>query len=513
MKTILTSIALVVSLTLIGQIPSGYYNDANGTGFVLKTQLHNIIKDHTDNGYGGLWITYATSDLDKEYDKDNSIIDIYSENPSSKDPYKYTLKTSQCGVFRKEGECYNREHIIPQSTFDSASPMVSDAHFIPPTDGWVNSLRSNNPHGIVAEVKNTSMNGGKLGTSAVPGYTGTVFEPLDEFKGDIARMYFYFATRYENTVSRYSYPMFDKSRNKVFTTAFLNMLLSWHQNDPVSSREITRNNAIYKRQGNRNPFIDNPLFVNKIWGGKTIDNVNTTATDLMFTEYIEGSSNNKALEVTNRTLKSINLSNYTIKKQTNGSGSWSSGITLSGNLASKSNFIIINSNMLSSCIPESKANLSTLQQEMNFNGNDPIGLFKNNILIDIIGNFNGGSSNFAFNTTLRRKTSVTKPSTKFDKTAQWDAFPIDSCLGDNRLGFNDNDDNFDFNLFPNPANSYFIIELKGEEFEIEIFSLLGSKIYTKKVYETTTISNLETGIYFVKMNTKNNSLTKKLIIN
>ena len=99
------------------------------------------------------------------------------------------------------------------------------------------------------------------------GYTGTVFEPNAAFKGDIARMYFYFATRYENTVAGYSFDMFNGTSNQVFTTAFRDMLLSWHAADPVSAREIARNNAIYARQGNRNPFIDNPNYVSMIWGG------------------------------------------------------------------------------------------------------------------------------------------------------------------------------------------------------------------------------------------------------
>mgnify|MGYP000887621829 CR=1 FL=1 len=87
------------------------------------------------------------------------------------------------------------------------------------------------------------------------------------------------------------------------------MLLSWHQQDPVSAREIERNNAIYARQGNRNPFIDNPNYVNLIWGG-TSGNGNTgggnavTKSDLYFSEYVEGSSNNKAIEIKNETIES-----------------------------------------------------------------------------------------------------------------------------------------------------------------------------------------------------------------
>lgn len=259
--------ALLISGFAFAQIPAGYYSTATGTGYTLKTQLYNKIKGHTDRGYNGLWTTYATSDRDNQYENDNSIIDIYSENPTGVDPYKFTLNTNQCGTYSVEGNCYNREHIVPQSSFNSAAPMVSDAHHIPPTDGKVNGIRSNYPHGKVAVASITTKNGSKLGTSGVSGYSGTVFEPINAFKGDIARIYFYFATRYQNTVANYTgFAMFNGTNTTTFKPAFLAMLKTWHANDPVSAREIARNNAIYARQGNRNPFIDRPEFVAAIWG-------------------------------------------------------------------------------------------------------------------------------------------------------------------------------------------------------------------------------------------------------
>ena len=266
MKKNYTFLLLFFFTVCFSQIPSGYYDTATGTGYTLKTQLYNIIKGHTDNGYAGLYTTYQTSDVDNFYENDGTVLDMYSENPSGTDPYNYSIgSTQRCGNYSAEGDCYNREHIIPQSIFNKQSPMVADAHFITPTDGKVNGIRSNYPHGTVSSVTYTSQNGGKLGSSSVSGYSGTVFEPIDEFKGDIARMYFYFATRYENTVAGYSYAMFDGSSNKVFTTAFLNVLLAWNSQDPVSAREIIRNNAIYARQNNRNPYIDHPEYVQAVW--------------------------------------------------------------------------------------------------------------------------------------------------------------------------------------------------------------------------------------------------------
>ncbi len=272
-KKIFTSTLLLLSLFCFSQPPANYYNSASGTGFSLKTQLYNIIKGHSDKGYAGLYTTYNTSDRDYFYENDGSVLDMYSENPLGTDPYNYTPGNNQCGMYSIEGDCYNREHIIPQSVFNEDTPMKSDAHFITPTDGKVNGMRSNYPHGKVgSSASYTSSNGSKLGqasnTGYAAGYSGIVFEPIDEFKGDIARMYFYFATRYQNEITTWgvSYAMFNGTTNQVFTDTFKNILLTWNQMDPVSAFEITRNNAIYARQGNRNPFIDNNSYVTMIWG-------------------------------------------------------------------------------------------------------------------------------------------------------------------------------------------------------------------------------------------------------
>ena len=286
MKQIYSLLLLVLFSVSFAQAPAGYYSTATGTGYTLKTQLYNIIKDHTVIDYAGLYVTYQTSDIDNFFEKDGSVLDMYSENPAGTDPYNYSIAATQrCGNYTNEGDCYNREHIIPQSVFNELSPMVSDAHFITPTDGKVNGIRSNYPHSVVVTPSQTTLNGSKLGTSTTAGYSGLVFEPIDEFKGDIARMYFYFATRYENTVAGYNYAMFNNTSNQVFTTAFLNQLLAWHNQDPVSAREIARNNAIYARQNNRNPFIDNPTYVTEIWKVGTVDTEAPTApTNLVVTE-------------------------------------------------------------------------------------------------------------------------------------------------------------------------------------------------------------------------------------
>ena len=262
---------LLLSISAIGfsQAPANYYNNATGTGYTLKTQLKTIISSgHVTKSYAALYTCYQTSDRDYFYENDGTILDIYSENPAGTDPYIYsaTITGDRCGSYSVEGDCFNREHLMPQSVFSERTPMVSDAHHILPTDGKVNGMRSNYPFGKVNSPTWTSRNGSKLGNNSTPGYSGRAFEPIDEFKGDVARAILYFGTRYQDQIASWNHAMLDGTSNHVFSNWFLDLLLTWHNQDPVSPREITRNNAIYAFQGNRNPYIDHPEFVTSIWG-------------------------------------------------------------------------------------------------------------------------------------------------------------------------------------------------------------------------------------------------------
>jgi endonuclease I len=254
---------------------SDYYKSAeNLTGFTLKTELFNIINGHTTQSYGDLWTFYSANELDSYYENDGTILDIYSESPNSSDSFTFTSGSDQCGNYSAESDCYNREHSFPRSWFGGAvDPMNTDVHHIFATDGYVNSKRSSYPYGEVSSASYTSANGSKVGSaSSRLGYTGTVFEPIDEFKGDLARAYFYMATRYESNIvgwdsnSIYADAVLNGSGDQVFETWYLNMLKSWHTQDPVSQKEIDRNEAAYSHQGNRNPFVDYPSFVTEIWG-------------------------------------------------------------------------------------------------------------------------------------------------------------------------------------------------------------------------------------------------------
>lgn len=245
-------------------IPNGYYDNASGkTGDQLKAALHDIIDNHTTITYADIWSAFQSTDLKSN----GKIWDMYSDVPNGTPPYEYTFGSNQCGEYDSEGDCYNREHSWPKSWFTSNENSVPgrDLHHIFPTDGYVNQQRSDNPFGEVQTVSKTFQNGSKLGTcKSSLGYSGTVFEPVDEYKGDFARAYFYMSVRYYGEDSDWgSSGMTNKSEIKDWA---MTMLLRWNEEDPVSQKEINRNNVIYNSyQHNRNPFIDHPEYARMIW--------------------------------------------------------------------------------------------------------------------------------------------------------------------------------------------------------------------------------------------------------
>ncbi|MBN4081543.1 endonuclease [bacterium AH-315-C07] len=240
--------------------PAGYYDGTYGIYQEdLREKLYNIIKDHDQQQYDNVWSHFEGTDKQN----DGSVWDMYSDNPSGSSSYTYQFGTDKCGNYDSEGDCYNREHSFPKSWFDDALPMYSDLFALYPTDGYVNNKRGNYPYGEVSNSNWTSTNGSKVGSSSYPGYSGTVFEPIDEYKGDLARTYFYMITRYKPLVSNWNSDMLGGDE---FTLWAADMLYSWHIQDPVSDKEIDRNDAIYLIQDNRNPYIDRPYFVDYIWG-------------------------------------------------------------------------------------------------------------------------------------------------------------------------------------------------------------------------------------------------------
>ena len=266
--SVLIIVQILFFTTVFAQIPPGYYDAAAGlTGQTLKNKLHDIISNGYNAGsYADLWTSYQTTDRMSN----GKVWDMYSDIPGGTPPYYFTFITDQCGSYSGEGPvqgCYNREHSVPASWFNDAAPMYSDLFHVVPTDGYVNNRRSNYPFGDVNNASWTSQNGSKLGTSAVSGYTGTVFEPIDSFKGDFARIYFYMVTRYKDELPSWNAAPFSGSD---FSTWAKNMFLQWDALDPVSAKEIQRNNKAYLIQNNRNPYVDHPEWVAAVWGPSSV---------------------------------------------------------------------------------------------------------------------------------------------------------------------------------------------------------------------------------------------------
>lgn len=259
-KTVFLFIGLTFALMVSAQ-PANYYNSANGlTGNQLKVALHNIVKGHTQVSYSNLWSAFWSTD-----NKGNGVVwDMYSDKPNGNPPYIYHLGQDQCGQYDSEGDCYNREHSWPSSWFNDQSIPRSDLHHIFPVDGYVNNKRGNNAFGEVGSAMWTSRNGSKLGTCKTSGFSGTAFEPIDEYKGDFARALMYMSVRYYSEDGSWgSSDMTNKSEIKQWA---INMLMRWNEQDPVSDKEKERNETIYNDyQHNRNPFIDHPEYARMIW--------------------------------------------------------------------------------------------------------------------------------------------------------------------------------------------------------------------------------------------------------
>ena len=272
MKKIFFLLTFMALATTVGAkdpkpCPSNYYSSAmNKSDQSLLTALYNIITNHTNIGYDNLWSAYEDTDTDSR----GYYIDMYSNY----DKYTYSNK---CGNYSAIGDCINREHSVPKSWWGSGKlPQYSDIFNIVPTDGYVNNQRSNYPYGV-CEGGTRLTNGeyvakGRMGYSTRSGYSGRVFEPDDEYKGDFARAYFYMATCYNDEISGWTKSggdaFFAGNSYPVFTTYAIDLLLEWHRLDPVSEKETKRNNYAYAWQDNRNPYIDHPELAEHIWGNK-----------------------------------------------------------------------------------------------------------------------------------------------------------------------------------------------------------------------------------------------------
>lgn len=260
MRIIGVIVAILLSMNCYAQIPEGYYDNAEGeVGENLRDALEEIIDNHDSQSYGSLWSHMQSTDRKPN----GKVWDMYSTPEEGEQPaYEYTFGADQCGSYSGEGSCYNREHSVPASWYNDANPTYTDLFHLYPTDGWTNGIRGAYPFGEVDNPSVTTTNGCKRGANTYPGYTGIVFEPIDEYKGDFARTYFYAATRYMDNLDSWNSNAFSGNN---LAEWHANMLLEWHWNDPVSQKELDRNNEVYDIQDNRNPYIDHPEWVDLIW--------------------------------------------------------------------------------------------------------------------------------------------------------------------------------------------------------------------------------------------------------
>ena len=316
MQHFLLLFVALMGLQASAAIPNNYYNNALGkSDQQLMSSLHEIINGHYRVYYRNLWTRFQTTDC-----SNNIIIDRYSDT-------QYTYQTGQCGTYSGVGSCYNREHSVPQSWWggttentESADTMYSDLYHIYPVDGWVNNERGNYPFG---DCDNGTPKGtGKLGRCTHSGYTGTVFEVADEYKGDFARTFFYMVVRYMDRVGSWTNGLgsvvFTSSSYQHLTPWAISQLLEWHRNDPVSTLESNRNEAVYGIQHNRNPFIDHPELAEFLWGNNTgMPWTGSASTDPVISTPSNGSTINVGTNTGNGVSKTITVKgNYLTKTLT-----------------------------------------------------------------------------------------------------------------------------------------------------------------------------------------------------
>ena len=268
------------SVTPAASLPT-YYQQIDGkAGKTLFDAVQKVTKTgYSSLGYDGLWTAFKTTDKKSN----GQVWDMYSN-------CNWTFGSDQCGSYSNECDCYNREHSIPKSWFGgSTSGPGCDIFHLVPTDGKVNGMRSNYAFGEVSSAsytydgakkgsaKSITITGGNTiagNTGATISCSGTVFEPRDEYKGDFARGYMGSLLRWAGEKA-----FTTGEGSDIFTTTFTTgsfgltkygvaLLMKWHRQDPVSKKEIDRNNGIQQTQGNRNPFIDYPYLAEYIWGEK-----------------------------------------------------------------------------------------------------------------------------------------------------------------------------------------------------------------------------------------------------
>jgi len=252
---------LVLTVSAHAANPNGYYNSITGKkAEALKTALSNLLLNHTVQEYNSLWGFFPSTDARP----DGKVWDMYSSTVRS--------FGSTSGM--------NREHSFPKSWWGGAVVAAyTDINHLFPSDADANMAKSNYPLGVVNSTPSFNNGVSKIGNNVFPGYSTSskVFEPADEYKGDFARTYFYMVTCYQNYNWSYLY-MVDQNVYPTLKPWAATMLMQWHRQDPVSTKEINRNEAVFLIQNNRNPFIDYPQLPEYLWGDSTALNFGIAST-------------------------------------------------------------------------------------------------------------------------------------------------------------------------------------------------------------------------------------------
>ena len=242
-----------------------YYTSIDGTkgGAALKTALYNLIKNHQQISYGSgtssTWGAFYTTDAVIENGQ-RRVLDMYSNEKR----YFGDKGSAVSGM--------NIEHSVAKSWWGGGNNNAyCDLHHLNPSDQNANSRKSNYPLG---ELTSVSWDNGVtfVGKANIDGSSQNAYEPCDEYKGDFARTFMYMFTCYQDLTWEYTWMNYENSTYPTLKPWAVELLLKWHKQDPVSEKEVNRNNAVYAVQGNRNPYIDYPQLADYVWG----DSINYT---------------------------------------------------------------------------------------------------------------------------------------------------------------------------------------------------------------------------------------------
>ncbi|MBR4065414.1 MAG: endonuclease [Bacteroidaceae bacterium] len=264
MKRLFTQLFMLL-LAVAAVAQSEYYTSIDGTkgGATLKTALYNLIKNHQKISYGSgtssTWSAFYTTDAVVENGQ-RRVLDMYS---------------SEKRYFTSKGKAVsgmNIEHSVAKSWWGGTeNNAYCDLHHLNPSDQTANSRKSNFPLG---ELTSVDWDNGVtfVGKANIDGSSQNAYEPCDEYKGDFARVFMYMFTCYQDLTWKYTWMNYEKSTYPTLKPWAVKLLLKWHKQDPVSEKEVNRNNAVHKIQGNRNPYVDYPQLADYVWG----DSVNYT---------------------------------------------------------------------------------------------------------------------------------------------------------------------------------------------------------------------------------------------